>query len=214
MSDKKQITESEETSEEIQEDILVEAEDSPVELDVAAEKLEALSEDENGEMLDYLDSSLFDDIRQVHVSDLDTTEDLVDQIDSNILQKYVDTISDIAGKVIIEGRVIGQNEKEIIMDIGFKSEGVISRSEFTTKNMPAIGDVVEVYLERLEDENGQTILSKDKADWYRTWNNILDTSTEIARFGKIPFTSLSTLGSMPAFSTANVTARYIAPVST
>ncbi len=77
MSDKKQITESEETSEEIQEDILVEAEDSPVELDVAAEKLEALSEDENGEMLDYLDSSLFDDIRQVHVSDLDTTEDSV-----------------------------------------------------------------------------------------------------------------------------------------
>jgi len=175
MSDEKQITESEETSEEIQEDILVEAEDSPVELDVAAEKLEALPEDENGEMLDYLDSSLFDDIRQVHVSDLDTTEDLVDQIDSNILQKYVDTISDIAGKVIIEGRVIGQNEKEIIMDIGFKSEGVIPRSEFTTKNMPAIGDVVEVYLERLEDENGQTILSKDKADWYRTWNNILDT---------------------------------------
>ena len=175
MSDEKQITESEETSEEIQEDILVEAEDSPVELDVAAEELEALPEDENGEMLDYLDSSLFDDIRQVHVSDLDTTEDLVDQIDSNILQKYVDTISDIAGKVIIEGRVIGQNEKEIIMDIGFKSEGVIPRSEFTTKNMPAIGDVVEVYLERLEDENGQTILSKDKADWYRTWNNILDT---------------------------------------
>ena len=114
MSDEKQITESEETSEEIQEDILVEAEESPVELDVAAEELEALPEDENGEMLDYLDSSLFDDIRQVHVSDLDTTEDLVDQIDSNILQKYVDTISDIAGKVIIEGRVIGQNEKEII----------------------------------------------------------------------------------------------------
>jgi len=49
-------------------------------------------------------------------------------------------------------------------------------------------------------------------------NNVLDppldTSTEIARFGKIPFTSLSTLGSMPAFSTANVTARYIEPVST
>ncbi len=38
--------------------------------------------------------------------------------------------------------------------------------------MPAIGDVVEVYLERLEDECGQSIQSKDKADWYRTWNNI------------------------------------------
>jgi len=171
MTDEKQITESEE----VQEDILVEAEESPEELDEITEESDELHEEVNGELIDYLDSDLFNDIRQVHVSDLDTSEELVDQLDSNILQKYVDTISDIAGKKIIEGRVIGQNEKEIIMDIGFKSEGVIPRSEFTTKNMPAIGDIVEVYLERLEDENGQTILSKDKADWFRTWNNILDT---------------------------------------
>ena len=171
MTDEKQITESEE----VQEDILVEAEESPEELDEITEESDELHEEVNGELIDYLDSDLFNDIRQVHVSDLDTSEELVDQLDSNILQKYVETISDIAGKTIIEGRVIGQNEKEIIMDIGFKSEGVIPRSEFTTKNMPAIGDIVEVYLERLEDENGQTILSKDKADWFRTWNNILDT---------------------------------------
>ena len=171
MTDEKQITESEE----IQEDILVEAEESPEKLDEITEESDELHEEVNGELIDYLDSDLFNDIRQVHVSELDTSEELVDQLDSNILQKYVETISDIAGKTIIEGRVIGQNEKEIIMDIGFKSEGVIPRSEFTTKNMPAIGDVVEVYLERLEDENGQTILSKDKADWFRTWNNILDT---------------------------------------
>jgi len=171
MTDEKQITESEE----VQEDILVETEESPEELEEITEESDELHEEVNGELIDYLDSDLFNDIRQVHVSDLDTSEELVDQLDSNILQQYVDTISDIAGKKIIEGRVIGQNEKEIIMDIGFKSEGVIPRSEFTTKNMPAIGDVVEVYLERLEDENGQTILSKDKADWFRTWNNILDT---------------------------------------
>ena len=171
MTDEKQITESEE----VQEDILVETEESPEELEEITEESDELHEEVNGELIDYLDSDLFNDIRQVHVSELDTSEELVDQLDSNILQQYVDTISDIAGKKIIEGRVIGQNEKEIIMDIGFKSEGVIPRSEFTTKNMPAIGDVVEVYLERLEDENGQTILSKDKADWFRTWNNILDT---------------------------------------
>lgn len=171
MTDEKQITESEE----VQEDILVEAEESPEELEEITEESDELHEEVNGELIDYLDSDLFNDIRQVHVSELDTSEELVDQLDSNILQQYVDTISDIAGKKIIEGRVIGQNEKEIIMDIGFKSEGVIPRSEFTTKNMPAIGDIVEVYLERLEDENGQTILSKDKADWFRTWNNILDT---------------------------------------
>ncbi len=165
MTDEKQITESEE----VQEDILVETEESPEELEEITEESDELHEEVNGELIDYLDSDLFNDIRQVHVSDLDTSEELVDQLDSNILQQYVDTISDIAGKKIIEGRVIGQNEKEIIMDIGFKSEGVIPRSEFTTKNMPAIGDVVEVYLERLEDENGQTILSKDKADWFRTW---------------------------------------------
>jgi len=171
MSEEKQLVESEET----QEDTLVEAEESTEEQEDLAVETEDLPEEGNGELIDYLDSSLFDDIREVDVSELDTSEDLEIQIDSSILEKYIETISDIAGKEIIEGRVIGQNEKEIIMDIGFKSEGVIPRSEFSSDNMPAIGDIVEVYLERLEDENGQTILSKDKADWFRTWNNILDT---------------------------------------
>lgn len=171
MSEEKQLVESEET----QEDTLVEAEESTEEQEEVVEETEDLPEEGNGELIDYLDSSLFDDIREVDVSELDTSEDLEIQIDSSILEKYIETISDIAGKEIIEGRVIGQNEKEIIMDIGFKSEGVIPRSEFSSDNMPAIGDIVEVYLERLEDENGQTILSKDKADWFRTWNNILDT---------------------------------------
>ncbi len=173
MSEEKQLVESEET----QEDTLVEAEESTEEQEEVVEETEDLPEEGNGELIDYLDSSLFDDIREVDVSELDTSEDLEIQIDSSILEKYIETISDIAGKEIIEGRVIGQNEKEIIMDIGFKSEGVIPRSEFSSDNMPAIGDIVEVYLERLEDENGQTILSKDKADWFRTWNNILDTYT-------------------------------------
>jgi len=112
MTDEKQITESEE----VQEDILVEAEESPEELDEITEESDELHEEVNGELIDYLDSDLFNDIRQVHVSELDTSEELVDQLDSNILQQYVDTISDIAGKKIIEGRVIGQNEKLWILD--------------------------------------------------------------------------------------------------
>jgi len=61
------------------------------------------------------------------------------------------------------------NEKEILIDIGFKSEGVISRNEFKEDALPEVGDKLDVYLERMEDESGKTVLSKEKADFLRRW---------------------------------------------
>ncbi|MFQ6607525.1 MAG: 30S ribosomal protein S1 [Fidelibacterota bacterium] len=171
MSEEKLLNESEGIQEDIQVDEVV----SIAETEEIIEESDSPTEEGNGAVIDYLDPELFAEIREIDVSELDNAEDLSTQVDSSILDKYTASITDIAGKEIIKGRVIGQNEKEIIMDIGFKSEGVIPRSEFSSENMPAIGDIVEVYLEHLEDENGQTILSKDKADWFRTWNNILET---------------------------------------
>jgi len=73
---------------------------------------------------------------------------------------------------LIMGRVVGANEKEIIIDIKFKSEGIIDRSEFGKDELPAIGEKVEVYVERIEDAGGNTILSKDKADFMRRWRDL------------------------------------------
>ena len=64
------------------------------------------------------------------------------------------------------------NERDVLIDIGFKSEGIIDRSEFTDESLPAIGDQVEVYLEYLEDSSGNTILSKEKADFMLRWQNL------------------------------------------
>ena len=84
-------------------------------------------------------------------------------------EKYLSTFSDISEREIISGRVIGVNEKEILVDIGFKSEGIINRDEFSLEDLPDIGGKIKVYLERMEDESGKTVLSKEKADFLRRW---------------------------------------------
>ena len=61
------------------------------------------------------------------------------------------------------------NEKEVLIDIGFKSEGIISRNEFNENALPEIGEKLDVFLERMEDESGKTVLSKEKADFFRRW---------------------------------------------
>jgi small subunit ribosomal protein S1 len=66
------------------------------------------------------------------------------------------------------------NERDVLIDIGFKSEGIIDRSEFSDNDLPSIGDQVEVYLEFIEDASGNTILSKEKADFMRRWKELYD----------------------------------------
>lgn len=123
---------------------------------------------------DYLNPSLFENIKEFSRDQLGETDQVDDNVPPEILSQYNETLSEIAEHQIVQGRVIGHNEKEIIMDIGFKSEGIIPRSEFMGKEAPAIGDVLGVYLERMEDENGQTLLSKEKADWMNSWNQIIE----------------------------------------
>ena len=68
--------------------------------------------------------------------------------------------------------LLGINEKEILIDIGFKSEGIIKRDEFSEDALPNIGEKLDVYLEKMEDESGKTVLSKEKADFLRRWTKL------------------------------------------
>ena len=117
--------------------------------------------------INYLDASLFKDIKEVSEEELiepvESTEELPNQ------DKYLSTFSDISEREIISGRVIGINEKEVLIDIGFKSEGIINRDEFSSDELPDVGGKIDVYLERMEDESGKTVLSKEKADFLRRW---------------------------------------------
>ncbi len=71
---------------------------------------------------------------------------------------------------IVQGRVISVGEKDVVIDIGFKSDGIVSLNEFD--DALAAGDEVEVLVERLEDYHGQLVLSKTKADQLRRWQRI------------------------------------------
>ena len=125
------------------------------------------------EIKDYLAPELFNEIKVVNKSDL-LESNIATEVSSELEEKYSNTFADISENSLIEGRVVGMNERDVLIDIGFKSEGIIDRSEFNENNLPAIGDQVEVYLEFIEDASGNTILSKEKADFMRRWKELKD----------------------------------------
>jgi len=129
------------------------------------------SADIEKEIKDYLNPELFNDIKTVPIEEIESKID--ETINAEDIDKaYINTLVDISEHQLIKGRVVGMNERDVLIDIGFKSEGIIDRSEFTDESLPAIGDQVEVYLEYLEDSSGNTILSKEKADFMLRWQNL------------------------------------------
>ena len=122
---------------------------------------------------DYLDPTLFDDVKVVTIEKTDANNDSIEN-KKKVEEVYANTFGDISENTLVEGRVVGMNDRDVLIDIGFKSEGIIDRSEFDKNDLPKIGDNVEVYLEYIEDAGGNTILSKEKADFMRRWKELND----------------------------------------
>jgi small subunit ribosomal protein S1 len=74
---------------------------------------------------------------------------------------------------IVKGTIIEVRPKEVLVDIGYKSEGVIPANEFEDIKIVKIGDEIDVLIEKLEDKDGMVILSKEKAEFKKNWDNIL-----------------------------------------
>jgi small subunit ribosomal protein S1 len=74
---------------------------------------------------------------------------------------------------IVKGRILEIRPREVLVDIGYKSEGVIHASEFDDMNEVEVGDEVEVLLEKLENEDGMIVLSKEKAAHKQNWDKIV-----------------------------------------
>ncbi|TLX71501.1 30S ribosomal protein S1 [Labilibacter sediminis] len=85
---------------------------------------------------------------------------------------YDQTLSTISEKEVIEGEVIALTKREVVINIGFKSDGIISRNEFRYNPELAVGDKVEVYVESQEDKKGQLVLSHKKARALRSWDRV------------------------------------------
>ncbi|MBN2743614.1 small subunit ribosomal protein S1 [Breznakibacter xylanolyticus] len=87
-------------------------------------------------------------------------------------QMYDQTLSTISEKEVLEGVVIALNKREVVINVGFKSDGIVSRNEFRYNPELAVGDKVEVYVESQEDKKGQLVLSHKKARALRSWDRV------------------------------------------
>lgn len=97
---------------------------------------------------------------------------LYDQPKEQIAEQYGKSLSNIAVGETVEGTVTEINKREVIVNIGYKSEGVIPASEFRYDSELKVGDKVEVYVESVEDKGGQLVLSHKKARQLKSWDRV------------------------------------------
>ena len=85
---------------------------------------------------------------------------------------YDETLNKVSEHQVVDGKVISFDKKEVVVNIGYKSDGVIPASEFRYNPDLKVGDVVEVYVENQEDKKGQLLLSHKKARLSKSWERI------------------------------------------
>jgi small subunit ribosomal protein S1 len=91
------------------------------------------------------------------------------------LLMYEKTMPEMQEGELTKGRVMGVTKEDVIVDVGFKSEGIIPLSEFPQPLNIKVGDEIDVLVEAVEDQDGQLVLSKQKADFMMVWDKIKET---------------------------------------
>ena len=89
-----------------------------------------------------------------------------------IAEAYDKTLSNVNVGEVVEGTVTGITKREVLVNIGYKSEGVIPVSEFRYNPDLKVGDKIEVYVESAEDKGGQLVLSHKKARQLKSWDRV------------------------------------------
>ena len=130
--------------------------------------VETSSERKKG-IKDYLSKNLFADVKRISFNDDKPLEDKKEDL---LSEEYQGTFNDISENQIISAKVIGISDSDVMVDIGFKSEGLINRSEFNSKDLPEIGSNIDIFLEKFEDTDGNITLSKYKADFIKRWEEL------------------------------------------
>ncbi|MDR1022316.1 MAG: 30S ribosomal protein S1 [Prevotellaceae bacterium] len=102
----------------------------------------------------------------------ESEKDLYDVDKTTITERYADTLSKVGAGEIVEGTIVSLNKREAVVNIGYKSEGVINISEFRYNPEIKEGDKVEVYVENTEDKKGQLLLSHKQARTLRSWDRV------------------------------------------
>lgn len=159
-----------------------EEEEAPVKKEVIIKKSVAVDDDEDDSEEDEDELELSDESDSAHsgahddfdwVAAGNTLPYSQDQIDS-YLEEYESTMSAVLESEIVSGRVTSIQGGDVVLDINYKSDGLVSTSEFRDTPDLKVGDYIDVYVERQEDERGQLVLSRRKAKLLRAWENIKD----------------------------------------
>ena len=102
-------------------------------------------------------------------------EDTDPQEFANLLELYDSSFRNIAEGEVVKGTVLKVTASEVIVDVGYKSEGIIQIDEFLDENGEVTvqpGDIVDVLLERTEDREGYVVLSREKAEKMKIWDEV------------------------------------------
>lgn len=105
--------------------------------------------------------------------DIETQEYSSDDFE-RMMEMYEQTLRDIKEGEIVSGTVLGVTRDDVIVDVGFKSEGIIPIAEFTPPVNVQVGEKIDVFLDAIENNDGQLVLSKQKADFLKVWDTIKD----------------------------------------
>jgi small subunit ribosomal protein S1 len=97
---------------------------------------------------------------------------------TNPMEKYFAEVKEFAEGALVTGRIVEVRPNDVLVDIGYKSEGLISRSEFDDPDALQAGQQVEVLLEKLEDEDGMVVLSYERAALKKNWDSIVKLCNE------------------------------------
>ncbi len=103
-----------------------------------------------------------------------TEEDYSPEEINEFLQLVEETSKDIKIDEIVEGKIVGFDRDNVVIDVGFKSDGMVPKSEFSSTEEIKIGNTVDVVVESMEDGEGHLVLSKKRADFKKIWEQILD----------------------------------------
>ncbi|MBM2840820.1 MAG: rpsA [Bacteroidetes bacterium] len=91
---------------------------------------------------------------------------------NDLLKLYEGTLGKINEGEIVKGRIAAIGDTEVSVDIGFKSEGLVAKAEFPNPGDLKVGDEIEVFLESVENKDGQLVLSRKRADFMRIWDRV------------------------------------------
>jgi len=101
-----------------------------------------------------------------------------EQVDQEIAKYYVDSVKNFTADTIISGTILNVVGDDVLVDIGYKSEGVVPKNDFVHADEIQVDKKIEVFLESVEDEAGVIALSKQKADKIRGWERIITSNKE------------------------------------